>query len=850
MAAKKGGGWGSVFSSAVAGLESRLDTILAEDNEASAKARAEREAHKTLGVPAAPSDNRDARTRANDRLAERLAKVTAAKASPRNQSPAKPSPRPSQDGKEVDKQEEEAATLTEDVAVEVKEERPDVASSVEQEQDDVKEEHSAIPPITLPLRPSVESSARPSIDIPRSEVSSRPSTEFANGSLPKSSIELQAALGQQREEMHIYLEKIDALQAKLTYLAQQTVAAAKEVNASSPAGSQEGKLAEKDEQIAQLMQEGEKLSKAELRHLQTIKKLRLKATEEEKMGTETKRKLERAEQAEKELKQKLRRAEVAERQASDKAKQISAIEKQVDELKVDRENASELVRSLTTQLKEAKEHAERVERDAKEKVNEADKGRIATLENDLEDAQIERKLAETRAEAEVKKIREDLEGQKQRFSVRELELKNEMSSLETRVEAMRSRAEEASADGGVSGESSIKLLRQVETLQSQYALAKENWETIEGSLNARLVALEKERDESGRRETEARKRAREAAVRARKAEEDGESEKEKTRDLEVDIRTQREELESLRSKLERSESSQTDAKAELERQKQQLESEFAQRLEDERIKWQQNQALSAAALPPQTPTSPLTSRKASNHYDTRRPLSRMVTSELTTPQYTLDSPRPVSRRSWTSAFSPQPKLSPQQPSPPVLSRQESTFSLDRNNSFPIQTPTIEIDTHDLAPDEAFEMPPAPDTGPQSPDFNGATFADLVSTSTAPTSGPSVQLMERMSALVRRLETEKAATKDELQRLTSQRDSARDEIVSLMREVDAKRDAEATMKRVEGEMKVLEERYEASLEMLGEREEEAEELRGDVRELKRLYRELVEEKLGSGKPAAR
>ena len=126
-----------------------------------------------------------------------------------------------------------------------------------------------------------------------------------------------------------------------------------------------------------------------------------------------------------------------------------------------------------------------------------------------------------------------------------------------------------------------------------------------------------------------------------------------------------------------------------------------------------------------------------------------------------------------------------------------------------------------------------------------TINDIVSTSTIPAAGPSVQLVERMSAAVRRLESEKAASKDELARLSSQRDSARDEVVSLMREVEVKRDAEARVGVVEREMRELNGRYEASLEMLGEREEEVEELRSDVRDLKRLYRELVEEKMGSG-----
>ena len=40
MSGQQGSRWGSLLSGAVAGLESRLDTILAEDNQASAKSRA------------------------------------------------------------------------------------------------------------------------------------------------------------------------------------------------------------------------------------------------------------------------------------------------------------------------------------------------------------------------------------------------------------------------------------------------------------------------------------------------------------------------------------------------------------------------------------------------------------------------------------------------------------------------------------------------------------------------------------------------------------------------------------------------------------------------------------------
>jgi predicted RNase H-like nuclease (RuvC/YqgF family) len=155
---------------------------------------------------------------------------------------------------------------------------------------------------------------------------------------------------------------------------------------------------------------------------------------------------------------------------------------------------------------------------------------------------------------------------------------------------------------------------------------------------------------------------------------------------------------------------------------------------------------------------------------------------------------------------------------------------------------LDIPQHD--PSDTYPDPIPEMETPHSPDDHN-TLADLLSTSTAPAAGPSVQLVERMSALVRKLESEKAGFKDEIVRLSSQRDSSRDEVVTLMREVEGKRDESKRVEGLEKELEVLKGRYEASLEMLGEREEEVVELRGDVGELKRLYRELVERKVGGG-----
>ena len=154
--------------------------------------------------------------------------------------------------------------------------------------------------------------------------------------------------------------------------------------------------------------------------------------------------------------------------------------------------------------------------------------------------------------------------------------------------------------------------------------------------------------------------------------------------------------------------------------------------------------------------------------------------------------------------------------------------LNGGNSGSGMPPTPSIHTNDVDADDAFDDRSSPQR----------TINDVISASTVHT-GPSVQLVERMSSSIRRLEAEKAAHKDELARLVSQRDNARDEVVALMREVEAKRTVDGKTEQLEKELEGVKQRYEACLEMLGEREEQVEELKSDMDDLKRIYRELVD-----------
>ena len=116
--------------------------------------------------------------------------------------------------------------------------------------------------------------------------------------------------------------------------------------------------------------------------------------------------------------------------------------------------------------------------------------------------------------------------------------------------------------------------------------------------------------------------------------------------------------------------------------------------------------------------------------------------------------------------------------------------------------------------------------------------DMVSASTV-AAGPSVQLVERMSAAIRRLEGEKVAAKEEMARVQSQRDEARSDMVGLMKELETAEASTTRVSELEREVSSLNARYQTTLEMLGEKSERVEELQADVEDVKAMYRELVE-----------
>jgi predicted RNase H-like nuclease (RuvC/YqgF family) len=402
--------------------------------------------------------------------------------------------------------------------------------------------------------------------------------------------------------------------------------------------------------------------------------------------------------------------------------------------------------------------------------------------------------------------------------------------LESKLELLRSRTEEATSSA--TGDSQAKLLRQIETLQTQYSLASENWQGIETTLTSRVAALEKDRDETAKRESDVRRKARDINSKARRLEDELEGVNERARTFEHDLVEQRAAASKLQARLAQAETSAQDARADLEREKKVWEAEFQQKLEEEKSKWKSEQASIAYSnnsghLRADSPSDsrrrhspdPLgiynrksVPRSISSHMDTSLPLSpmdRMFDDAVRRPSYSRQRSTPKAR-------------TPEIGTPQRQGSIESSTNM--NGGLPPDTPSIQTEFYD----EPFENVSSPQR----------TINDMISVSTAG-AGPSVQLVERMSAAVRRLESEKATSKEELARLSAQRDEAREEVVALMREVEEKRNLNQKVDTLEKELKEMEQRYETTLEMLGEKTEMVEELEGDVADLKKIYRELVQ-----------
>lgn len=307
-------------------------------------------------------------------------------------------------------------------------------------------------------------------------------------------------------------------------------------------------------------------------------------------------------------------------------------------------------------------------------------------------------------------------------------------------------------------------------------------------------------------------------IKSRRLEEELERMLEKSQRTEQALSEQNAQLDLAIEKLTKVEAEVTNVRAELRAEREAWDIRLAQRLEAERSRLHEETGPMPEGLYRQfRAESPILSHRKGNVTECASPPSRRAQRQPSFADAAMPTPdRPQSRR-----VSGQPLRSAGFVSP---YRNDSLLSI---NSGAPETPSIHAEQHEDFFD-GVGIPVSPEH----------TINDMISVSTA-AAGPSVQLVERMSAAVRRLESEKAASKDELSRLSAQRDEAREQVVSLMREIEEKRALDERSRVLETEIAQLNVRYQTTLEMLGEKSEIVEELRADVADVKKIYRELID-----------
>ncbi|KAF9869826.1 m protein repeat protein [Colletotrichum karsti] len=589
--------WGSFLQQAVAGVEARLDNILAEgengpgQQQTQAPDRPDTPAKEQSQVGPSRSSTS---SRTNDRLQERLAKAMAAKNS---QSSDARSARPSADGDRpgaVSPQNEPSAAFvsistagsasapsvpalgldvlsgdtTQNISqpttasVQHSEETPrspiTTPKEINSESAKTVSTSSTVPPprLYLPESSTTEALGKPAHDCNRcTELQVRVEALEAG---------YEQAAKDQQEEIHRHVEQFEALQAKVQFLAKEATDAARKSAVAAPAGSDERKLAERDEKIALLMEEGRYLAATEQKHRSIIKKLRSQVAGDEKVVGDLRGRLEKALADMETLRTKATRVEELEQLNQELQIRSNGMLDELNALRADAATDKSTIQKLREDLRKATDQANFAVAQANEEALAAAKRRTKDLEDSVAALQLEKTFVADRAKASTAEAEDKAARAAERSRLKEIELMAEIQAMEGKLEAMRALAEEASS--GAVGDSQAKLLRQVETLQTQHAIATENWQGIEASLLARLGNLERERDDALRRESDMRRKARETATKCKRQDEELQELSSRFPSYQRDIETYKSRVDTLQKRAEEAESALAQARSDLEKQ--------------------------------------------------------------------------------------------------------------------------------------------------------------------------------------------------------------------------------------------------------------------------------------------
>ena len=229
-----------------------------------------------------------------------------------------------------------------------------------------------------------------------------------------------------QEETHIYLERIDALQAKLQYLTNEAIANARKTTSDAQGGVAEAKLAAKDEKIALLMEEGQKLSQMELKHLSAIRNLRAKSIEDAKQLSHARKTVNDYQNAIQVAEEREKRVEMVERNEVERSKVLQRVEKELEKSKAENQSFATLMVELRQQVAQAKASYNAEDANKYRNMLESEQSLVSGLRDDLASMKIEKELAVERHRARVQEVHDKTERERERTKIVDQELRGEI----------------------------------------------------------------------------------------------------------------------------------------------------------------------------------------------------------------------------------------------------------------------------------------------------------------------------------------------------------------------------------------------------------------------------------------
>ncbi|XP_046994565.1 TATA element modulatory factor isoform X1 [Schistocerca americana] len=558
----------------------------------------------------------------------------------------------------------------------------------------------------------------------------------------------------------------------------------------------EGLVAEKDEVIRELREEGEKLSKQQLQYSNIIKKLRVKEKESDNTIKNQKEQLEELSQEVERLKRSLTAKEEVERtqieavhqltaRTKNQEKEIAALHSQIDDLNQKVETLSVSLEAASKEMNESKKALALKEEQLAKAMESIENMAQQELEAALEEAKRNSQEQQQHLNATIEDLRQRLRQTEEEHSGREASLRQETAELLRRLEAAEARSEElAEAASGATR----PLLRQLEQLQATAASRQATFEKQEksltdtiGELQGRMSAL-----------TEQERMSREQNI----------SLHSQVSSLEHRLSSANAEIAQLQDDL----SCQRKLYLELreERDKEHRTSESMQETLAEEMKDLQRQINSLEQQ--------LSVERAATEAEKRK--TAMLQDQLRDRDIAVEKERSGGRGS----------------SPAGTPRSSPTLSFGRMSL----SESVSSVTWPQFPDEAFDT--ASNSGRLSNVYDSLR------------SGNTTSLLEGLQAQLKLRDGEVQQLQWELSRRDAERAALTGEVSALIARIEEQETALASAQELRAQFEDIQHKYDALLQMYGEKVEETQELKLDLQDVKEMYKTQIDQLLKKESPS--